>query len=431
MRTRIPVISAVLAMAVLALVLALVAKPARAQDAATHDVAPGDTWAALAYRYGVAPDALWAANDVINVGREPIIGATIRIPRPGGGAMGEGERNGALIRPIHRSRLLTALRHTLPPVDLEMANPPGDAPLLHPDIALFVAHGSALPRDLPPTFTTLDLSRVPAVPGQALAFRAALTQPAVVSTTLDAPLFGPLPFETLVDPPHAVGVRGTGAFFATGPHELTIHVAGHAPWSQPWLMADGAWTYEEVNFTGAAAAIDAQAIADERIRLFGVWDSVTPGVLWTSGFQEPIDDYLRLSSLYGARRSYNGGPYSSYHEGVDFAAYGGTPVYAPADGVVVVAEALYVRGGAVIIDHGLGIYSGAYHLSQVSAERGQIVRAGDKIGEVGTTGLSTGNHLHWDFLVTSTWVDASKWVEQGLGCWLLEGLGRPCAIGNP
>ena len=101
-------------------------------------------------------------------------------------------------------------------------------------------------------------------------------------------------------------------------------------------------------------------------------------------------------------------------------------MFAPAGGTVVLAENLYVRGGAVIIDHGLGIYSGYYHLSKVISTPGQMVGAGTILGEVGTTGLSSGNHLHWDLLVAGNWVDAAAWREQNLACWILEGWGSTC-----
>ena len=103
-------------------------------------------------------------------------------------------------------------------------------------------------------------------------------------------------------------------------------------------------------------------------------------------------------------------PTARYHEGVDFAAYGGTPVLAPAGGRVILAELLYVRGGAVIIDHGLGVYSGFYHMSDIFVSAASEVSAGTPLGAVGTTGLSTGNHLHWDLLVGGVWVDAMDWL---------------------
>ena len=71
----------------------------------------------------------------------------------------------------------------------------------------------------------------------------------------------------------------------------------------------------------------------------------------------------------------------------------GTPVYAPADGVVMVAEPLAVRGNGVVIDHGWGVYTGLYHLSEIKVTPGQTVKQGDLIGLSGNTGLSTGAHL--------------------------------------
>jgi murein DD-endopeptidase MepM/ murein hydrolase activator NlpD len=191
-------------------------------------------------------------------------------------------------------------------------------------------------------------------------------------------------------------------------------------------MVPGEWTFEEITLTGEAAAIDAESIRQERERLTAIWNQTRGLHLWNSPFQQPIDQYLEVSSNYGARRSYNGGPFQSYHEGVDFSAYGGTPVYAPASGTVALAEKLYVRGGAVLIDHGFGIYSGVYHMSEVLVQPGQSVSKGELVGRVGSTGLSTGNHLHWDMLVGGTWIDAAGWLESDLACWILEGWGLPC-----
>jgi murein DD-endopeptidase MepM/ murein hydrolase activator NlpD len=111
---------------------------------------------------------------------------------------------------------------------------------------------------------------------------------------------------------------------------------------------------------------------------------------------------------------------------VDFSAYGGTEVYAPADAKTALAEQLHVRGGAVILDHGLGIFTGYYHLSEVHVAAGDLVEAGQLLGRVGSTGLSTGNHLHWDLLVGGTWIDAMAWIEQDMACWILVGVVQNC-----
>jgi murein DD-endopeptidase MepM/ murein hydrolase activator NlpD len=84
-------------------------------------------------------------------------------------------------------------------------------------------------------------------------------------------------------------------------------------------------------------------------------------------------------------------------------------VVAPADGVIVLAEPLYVRGNAVVVHHGMWVYSGYYHLSQIDVTAGTAVTAGQKLGEFGSTGLSTGSHLHWDVVVAGINVDGLAW----------------------
>jgi murein DD-endopeptidase MepM/ murein hydrolase activator NlpD len=162
------------------------------------------------------------------------------------------------------------------------------------------------------------------------------------------------------------------------------------------------------------ALLDPQLVAAERAKLDAVWTIFNPTRYWSGAFILPIEKYVKISSPFGTRRSYNGGPFSSYHEGVDFSATGGTPVYAPADGVVVLAEPLTVRGNGIVIDHGWGIFSGFYHLSSIDVSVGQSVKQGDFIGRVGNTGLSTGAHLHWDVRIRSLNVDPLQFTRQAL-----------------
>jgi murein DD-endopeptidase MepM/ murein hydrolase activator NlpD len=276
-------------------------------------------------------------------------------------------------------------------------------------------------KELPAGFLTLELSSSPPQPGRAIGLRGVRETAEPLAVTL-----GTQTVNSFANGSRIVGLMGTGAFLSPGDYGLTFVVGDNRLWSQPVRFVAGEWTFSQVTLTGEAAEIDAESIRQERERLFAIWNLASPAPQWTAAFQLPIESYLEISSLFGARRSYNGGPFSSYHEGVDFSAYGGTPVYASAAGTVVIAERLYVRGGAVIIDHGLGIYTGVYHLSEVAAQVGQVVEPGQLVGNVGTTGLSTGNHLHWDLLVGGVWVDAAAWVEQDMACWVLEGWGTPC-----
>ena len=388
---------------------AVFGQPATAQ----LTIQPGDTWAALSYRF--AAD-IQAANPHMNKQRQPTIGTAVSLPP------NSQERNGVLLRSGEGGLLATAVRqHTSPwaiALHNDLSNP--YRPLLFQP--LFLPGGDNPPQDLPIGFAELELSQPIGEPGIALGWRAEVAETAVISATLDD-----APFVVVGNGRYRVGLIGTGAFYGRGEPYLTIQIDGQPLWSQPWRFNDTRnWIFQEINYTGTAAEIDQAAIDAERARLREIWSQVTPTPYWTGSFTLPITDYLTITSTYGDRRSVNGGPYNRYHEGVDFSAYGGTAVSAPAAGKVVVAEVLNVRGGAVILDHGLGIHSGYYHLSRILVEPGQLVQPGDILGEVGTTGLSTGNHLHWDFLVGITWIDAQSWLAQDMACWIRAGLGEPC-----
>lgn len=119
-----------------------------------------------------------------------------------------------------------------------------------------------------------------------------------------------------------------------------------------------------------------------------------------------------VTSQFGTRRSYNGSPYNTFHGGTDFGGAEGSPIVAPSAGVVVMAEALQVRGNVVILDHGWGVYTGYWHLSDRYVNVGQVVSKGDVIGALGSTGLVTGAHLHWELWVGGVQVDPMQWVQQ-------------------
>ena len=101
-----------------------------------------------------------------------------------------------------------------------------------------------------------------------------------------------------------------------------------------------------------------------------------------------------ITGVYGSRRVLNGKPRSP-HYGIDIAAPTGTPIYAPASGIITLVEDLYYTGWTIIIDHGLGISSTMLHLSHVDVAVGDKVKSGAMIGKVGSTGRSTGPHLDW------------------------------------
>ncbi|MEY3370524.1 MAG: hypothetical protein RLZZ361_1194 [Cyanobacteriota bacterium] len=124
------------------------------------------------------------------------------------------------------------------------------------------------------------------------------------------------------------------------------------------------------------------------------------------------------SSPFGVKRSYNGGPVDSYHKGLDFAGKHGEPVYAPADGTVIVAglekDGFKLHGSTIILDHGQAVTSIYMHLSKLDVKEGDKVKQGQKIGEIGHTGISTGPHLHWGVYSYGTSVEPELFVKNDI-----------------
>jgi murein DD-endopeptidase MepM/ murein hydrolase activator NlpD len=141
----------------------------------------------------------------------------------------------------------------------------------------------------------------------------------------------------------------------------------------------------------------------------------TPTKYWQGLFQGPGVFPDCFTSRYGNRRTYQGKgtnlEITSWHTGLDFCGGAGLQITSPADGVVIFAGPLTVRGNATIIDHGWGVYSGIWHQSEIKVQVGQTVKKGDVIGLVGGTGRVTGAHLHWEIWVNGIQVNPMEWLE--------------------
>ena len=103
----------------------------------------------------------------------------------------------------------------------------------------------------------------------------------------------------------------------------------------------------------------------------------------------------RLTTEFGVSRYVNNKKTSYRHAGIDIAGPIGTEIVASYDGEVVMARYLTVTGNSIVISHGQGIFSTYFHLNELGVEKGDRVKKGDQIGEMGTTGFSTGSHLHF------------------------------------
>jgi murein DD-endopeptidase MepM/ murein hydrolase activator NlpD len=132
---------------------------------------------------------------------------------------------------------------------------------------------------------------------------------------------------------------------------------------------------------------------NEAARLRALYDTVSPERLWRGAFTQPVSS-RKPGSGFGSRRVINGQPRMP-HSGIDYSADRGTPVVASNRGRVALLGEFFFAGRLVALDHGLGLYTLYFHLDGVAVTEGQIVEQGQTIGTVGTTGRSTGPHLHF------------------------------------
>lgn len=135
-----------------------------------------------------------------------------------------------------------------------------------------------------------------------------------------------------------------------------------------------------------------ERIAREKERVAALWSLESPR-RFALPLAAPLAE-LPAASRFGARRVFNGQPRSP-HSGADYSATTGTPVFAVADGRVVLAEEHFFAGRSVFVDHGDGLISMSFHLSEIAVRAGDEVGAGQRIGAVGATGRVTGPHLHF------------------------------------
>ncbi|WMJ22358.1 M23 family metallopeptidase [Paludicola sp. MB14-C6] len=119
---------------------------------------------------------------------------------------------------------------------------------------------------------------------------------------------------------------------------------------------------------------------------------------WVNYFIKPIQE-TRISSAFGQERYVNNATTPTRHSGIDYAAPEGTEVVATNNGKVEFAEFVQLTGNTIVIDHGLGVKSYHFHLSSINVKAGDIVKQGQLIGKVGTTGFSTGPHLHFQMSI--------------------------------
>jgi murein DD-endopeptidase MepM/ murein hydrolase activator NlpD len=398
---------------------------------AVHVVVAGETLSGIAEKYGVSLSSLLEANsitdpDQLSVGQQllvPGVMPAVPAPRPASKGASQAETLSEGFTGLHvvaagDSLTRIAARYKTTAVELARVNGLADANhlivgqrLLVPGDATMNSRTGVQPQELLEPFVRIETR--PDHPKQGD------TVLVTVETSEDAVLTGSYEgreVRFLSSGRQHWGLVPVHPMADVGPYDLKIvaRVPNKQPATTVWPLWVKAGNFEVEDITLPAdrqKLLNRDLIVAENARLAKALSQTDSVPLWRGLFELPLTNPV-VSSAFGARRSYNRGPVSSYHEGFDFDAHAGDPVTAAADGQVVMAETLTVRGNAILIDHGLGVHTGYWHLSEIDVKPGQQVKAGETIGKVGGSGLATGPHLHWELRVEDVNVNPEQWTEQ-------------------
>lgn len=172
------------------------------------------------------------------------------------------------------------------------------------------------------------------------------------------------------------------------------------------IVTDAGYAIQDIRATKRMKSLTASPQEREAIAAFR--NTVSPRRFWREPFLKPTPHCQ--NSPFGVQRHHNGQPSGNFHSGIDLRSPMGTPVKAAADGVVKISKMFRLHGGTIGIDHGQGIGTLYIHLSALQVPQGRRVRRGEVVGLVGSTGFSTGPHLHWAVYVHGLPVNPAQWL---------------------
>jgi murein DD-endopeptidase MepM/ murein hydrolase activator NlpD len=410
-----------------------------AETPQTHIVQPGESLFTIAQLYSVSVEALLAANEIANA-NQLYPGQELTITDEAPANTPTAETTAAVspgdILPTPEAPLVAA--NDLPTVssnihvvqpgetlfriatsyglttnELASANGISDPTRIYAGQQLVIPNLEESPAaalDLPAPISNLVVDPLTFVEGETGVFQLT-TQ--VASTVTGEFLGQPLNFITQADGTQHLALVGIPVFTDAGVYPVTLFTSAQDGTQTEFAfnVRIGAGPYGTQNLNVSAENLLAPAVQDNE---FAVLRSVVSRVT-AERYHEgllSIPAAAAMNSPFGTRRSYNSGPVNAFHSGADFASAPNTPIFAAGSGVVVLADALNIRGNTIIIDHGWGIYTLYAHLTSFSISLGDTVSTNQVIGTAGSTGRVTGPHLHWEVWVNGVPVNPIPWTQR-------------------
>ena|GEM_PF-1243984 len=213
---------------------------------------------------------------------------------------------------------------------------------------------------------------------------------------------------------------------ALGDYPVTVHV-GDSDFETSVTVSAYDFTFQnmtiDTSIPSVAAATSSEAITQFNQKVTPLYSEFSDERYWDGLFAMPVTfvsgDFI--STQFGEIRVTNGDPKSRRsHLGIDYAVSRGTPVHAGNAGKVLLAEFLLNTGNTVVIDHGGGLKSLYFHMDALTVSAGTMVAKGDQIGVVGSTGYSTGPHLHYEMRIGDQPINPAMLYDPGAGLYSAE-----------
>jgi murein DD-endopeptidase MepM/ murein hydrolase activator NlpD len=375
-------------------------------------VSPGDSLFKLAARFGTSMQAIAQQNRITNPA-QMYIGQPLALQEGSTGSIGIKAGWIYIVQPDDNLYRIAA-RYSVSIDRVMRLNNLWLASVLVPGQRLAIPGPEDGPEmvDLPAPFARLTMSSVPPEQGRTVRFQVLTLAPALLEGTfMDRSL---VVFSDDSHTQHTM-LFGVNAFAQPGIYTLRL-VATDNTGQQTALtrlvaVADGGYQSEIITLPpDEADLLDPNVTGPELQQVLDIVGKVTAQRYFNGPLGLPCP--APVTSQFGTRRAYNGGAYDQFHTGTDFAGMTGSPITAPAPGVVVFAGTLHVRGNATIIDHGWGVFTGYWHQQTINVRVGDVVQQGQVIGAIGQTGRATGPHLHWELFVGGIQVDPLQWTRQ-------------------
>lgn len=375
-------------------------------------VQPSDSLFNLSLRYGMPIQAIAQQNRIVNP-HQIFVGQNLSL-QDGAGTQPEIKKGWLhIVRPDDNLYRI-AVRYGQSVMRLMKINKLKQPAPLFPGQRIVIPGTDDSPSlpDVPIPLSAFTMQPAPAQQGRTMMLYLTTAAPArITGSFMERPL---VVYSDAARQIHII-LHGIHAFAKPGIYKLDLAITDDQG-SQTIItravsVSDGGYNSETITLPkDQADLLDPKVTEPEVQRIMKVVSGFTPQRHFEGQMGLPCP--APVTSQFGTRRSYNGGPFSQFHTGADFAGVPGSPIYAPAAGVVVMTATLNVRGNATIIDHGWGIYSGYWHQNEIKVKVGDVVRQGQVIGTIGSTGRVTGPHLHWELFVGGVQVDPLQWVRQ-------------------